>query len=200
MAYATLAQFKAFKRGFGDASSDDDALITDILARVQASIDKHCHRTFEASADTTRYRDAVADVGKGSAEERRTLYLDTDLCQITSITNGDSTTVSASAYVTLPVNYSPFYAIRLKTNSSIAWTYSDTPESAIAIVGRHAWSIEAPDDIVHWTLRLAVWAYEQVNNYDGGIDRPMVSADGILRLPMAWPKDVVDGLRGYRRL
>ena len=200
MAYATIADFKAYKRGFGDASSDDDALITSILARVQASIDKYCHRTFEASGDTTRYRDAVADVGKDSAEARRTLYLDTDLCQITSITNGDGTTVSASNYITLPVNHSPFYAIRLKTNSSIAWTYDDTPENAIAIVGRHAWSIEAPDDVVHWTLRLSAWVYEQSTNYDGGVDRPMVSPDGVLRLPMAWPKDVLDGLKGYRRL
>lgn len=200
MAYATLADFKAYKRGYSDASADDDALITDILARVQASIDAYCHRTFEASGDSTRYRNAITDVGKGSAEEWRTLYLDADLCQITSITNGDGTTVSASDYITLPVNHSPFFAIRLKTNSNVVWTYDDTPENAIEIVGRHAWSVTAPNDIVHWTLRLAVWVYEQSTNYDGGVDRPMVSPDGVLRLPMAWPKDVLDGLRGYRRL
>lgn len=200
MAYTDVATLKAYMGGFDDASSDDDALLSDIIDRVQAAIERHCHRTFEASADTTRYRDAVADVGDGCDEERRTLYLDTDLCAITSITNGDGTTVAASEYITLPTNRTPFYAIRLKQASSVAWTYSTSPENAIAIVGKHAWSTTAPDDIVHWTLRLAAWTYKQVDNYDGGTDRPMVSPDGVLRLPMAWPKDVLEGLKPYRRL
>lgn len=198
--YCTVEQLKAYMGGFKVGSDEDDAHLADLIARVQAAIDRHCHRTFEAPQDTTRYRHAVNDVGRGDAEELRTLYLDHDLCQITSITNGDGTLVDPSQYITLPVNYSPWYAIRLKLNSNVAWTYSDTPENAIAIVGRHAWSIEPPDDIVHWTLRLAAWTYKQTDNYDATIDRPMVSPDGILRLPMAWPKDVLSGLKPYRRL
>lgn len=200
MAYADVPTLKAYMGGFRDASSEDDALLADILNRVTAAIDRYCLRTFAASADTTRYYDATTDVGHGSAEERRTLHLDADLCQITSITNGDGTVLDPGDYITLPVNYAPWYAIRLKINSSIAWTYTDTPEGAIAVTGRFAYSVTPPDDVVHWTLRLAAWTYKQVDNYDASVDRPMVSPDGVLRLPMAWPQDVLAGLKPFKRL
>lgn len=152
MAYATLDDLKAV---LGITASTDDALLARYLMQAQATIDRHCRRTFEASADATRTFDAVADV------EGRRLWLDDDLYQITSITNGDGVAVSASSYVTAPRRVAPYYALDLKANSTISWTYTDTPEGAISIVGRWAYSLTAPADIEGATLMLASFYYNR---------------------------------------
>lgn len=205
MAYATVAQLKTYMGGFEDADAALDTHLTNLIARVQAAIDRYCHRSFEASADSTRYFDAVKDVGHGDgsvddAEAMRTLYLDEDLCAITSITNGDGATIASSKYITLPVNRTPWYAIRLRIDSDVAWTYDTTPEKAIAIVGKWSYSTAAPDDVVHVTLRLTAWIYKQVENYQPGLDRPVVSPDGVMLLPANWPADVLAALQPLRRL
>lgn len=212
MAYCTVAQVKAFMGGFADANTSDDSHLSDLINRVQAAINRYCHRVFEASANTVRTFDAIKDVGDGTwedygqvdtwkrAERRRTLNIDKDLCSINSITNGDGTTVSSSDYVTEPRNDTPYHAIVLKLNSNIAWTWDSSPENAISVSGKWAYSITAPDDVVQAAVRLTAWMYKQGENYDAGMDRPTVSADGVLRLPMMWPEDVKTLLAPLRRL
>jgi hypothetical protein len=56
-----------------DASEvSDDALLDVLITRTQAVVDEFCHRTFEASADTTRTFDAEADV----SDDGYTLLID----------------------------------------------------------------------------------------------------------------------------
>ena len=113
MAYATIQQVKQY---LGISATTDDALIKGLADRAQAVIDAYCHRTFEAGTDTTRTLDAVDDV------DGDTLWLDEDLCAITSVTNGDSTTVTTSQYVTEPRNDTPYYARRMRSDSYVVWT------------------------------------------------------------------------------
>lgn len=194
MAYATVEELKAYTK---IDSTDDDALLTALLDRATAIIESPlwCDRKFEARTDATRYFDSVADV------DGRTLYLDEDLCQITSITNGDGDVLTTAEYTTIPKNNTPYYAIKLLGSSSLAWEAdsNDDSEDAIAIVGRWSYSLTPPVAIKHATLRLAVWLYRQKDT-SADLDRPFLAEGGVTILPSAFPKDVQELIQSYRRV
>lgn len=180
------------KRYLGISSTNDDTLLGECLARAQKLIDDYTGRTFEAAADTTRTFDAVDDVDK------RLLYLDEDLCQITSVTNGDGVVVAANEYTTQPRNETPYHALKLLASSGKAWRYEDDHEDAISIVGRWAWSVTAPTAIVQATIRLAAYLYHQKDNAND-LDRTVVVGNSTL-LPGDLPSDLAKILEPYRRL
>jgi len=191
VAYCTVDSVKQY---LGIDSSSDDNLIDTIVTRSQAVIDKYCTRTFAASADTTRYFDAVEDISGPY------LWFGDDLASITTVTNGDSTTISSSDYVTEPRNKTPYSGIKLKAATGIIWTYTTSPENAISITGKWAYSATAPSDIEHACLVLAAWLYRYKDTINEGSDRPIVTADGVTILPSQLPRQVMQILRPYRRL
>lgn len=76
-----------------------------------------------------------------------TLYLDHDLVGVTSIVNGDGTTISGSAYRLLPLNGTPKYAVQLKAGSSgVSWKTDANGEAtgAIVITGKWGYSETPP--------------------------------------------------------
>jgi hypothetical protein len=192
MAYCTLDELKTY---LGITTDDDDVLLSSCRRRAQQTIDTYCRRTFEATADSTKYLDAVEDV-VGS-----TLYLTGagELCAITSITNGDATVLASTDYVTEPRNSTPYYAIRLLVSSGQTWTYTTDPEDAIAIVGRWAYSTSAPADITQACLRLSAWYYRQKDT-TADADRPLLAGDGTIVMPSSMPRDVIAALSPYRKL
>jgi hypothetical protein len=211
--YCTPTDIKTWLGGFEDVGIAADAELTALIVQVQAAIDRYCHRTFEAASDTSKSFDAIEDVGNGtwsdygvtaswrSAQQRRTLHLDFDLCAIASITNGDGVVVTSDQYVVQPRRRTPWHSIILKQNSNVAWTFDDGPENAIVISGRWAYSTTAPDDIKMAATRLAAWSYRQGENYDSGsIDRPIMSPSGVVLLPSRWPEAVKTLLNPFRRL
>jgi hypothetical protein len=190
MSYCTLQQVKDH---LGITEAEDDALLTVLIANAQSIIDAFCHRTFEAAADTTRTFDAVDDV------HGDTLLLDEDLASITSVTNGDSVVVTSSEYVTEPRNSTPYYALSIRSDADVVWTYTDYHENAISIVGRWAYSTTAPNDINYYCKYLTAWLYRQKDT-TADIDRPLLAGDGTVVLPQQLPAVVVAGLKTYRRL
>lgn len=188
MAYASASDLKAY---LGITSTADDTLIGSILTRAQKIVETECGRVFEAASDSTHSLDAIADV------DGMTLYLDSDLCSVTSVTNGDSVAVASTEYIPDPRNVTPYYALTMKGSAGKSWTYSTDPENAITVVGKWAYSTSAPADIVHATIRLGAWMYRQK---DSGMDGDRVlSADGVLVMPAAIPNDVQAILKPYRR-
>jgi hypothetical protein len=121
-----------------------------------------------------------------------------DLCQITTVTNGDGTTVAASAYVTNPRNETPWYGLRFKLNSGLYWTFDADPENAISIAGRWAYSVTAPSDIVQATVRMAAYLYRQKDT--GTFDVTAIPGAGVIEVPQGMPRDVAKTLEPYRRL
>ena len=188
--YATVEQLKHY---LGITTGTDDALLSSMLARAQTMIDTHTRRTFEYGTAAARTFDAVADV------DGAVLWLDTDLCAITSVTNGDGVAVTSGQYVTEPRRVTPYYALRLLSSANVAWTYTTDHEGAISIVGKWAYSATAPEDIAHCALRLAAWLYRQKDTA-ADLDRPILAGDGNVILPMALPKDVLDLLKPYRKV
>ena len=169
MAYTTTADVKTY---MGISGRGDDTLIGALVTAAQSAVDAYFRRTFEASGDTTRYFDAVADVNG------RTLMLGADLCAITSVTNGNGNVVTN--YVTEPRNTTPYYALTIKSNNAENWTYSTAPENTIVIVGKWAYSTTAPASIVHLTKWLAAAMYRGKDNIPVAGENGIAAAVDIL--------------------
>lgn len=194
MAYTTREDVKGYL-GIASTITTDDSKIDAFVSAAQKWIDTFCRRSFEASVDTTRRFHAIEDV----SDDGMTLFLDADLCQITSVVNGDGVTVSSGAYVTQPVNFGPYYALKLKSSGNSIWTYNTDPEAAITVTGRWAYAVTAPVDIQHAAKRLAAWFYEQRDNFDKVVTATSTSS-GALKIPMGMPDDVGEILTRYRRV
>lgn len=199
-AYPTVADIRAYLRANTQQPlpAGDDTLLGNLLASAKAFCEgpEGVGRRFEVAADSTRRFDAERDVDQG----RRRLWLDEDLCALTSITNGDGVAVPLNQVVTEPRNETPYYALTLKRSSDQVWTYDDSPEDAISVTGRWGYSVAAPPDIAQAVLRLVVWIYRQRTSSSGDIDRPLVTGDGVTILPSAVPADVMAVFKSYRRL
>ena len=191
MAYCGVDELKEY---LGVTGTADDAMLLTLLAAAQRTIDSYCARTFEATADTVRTFDSQRDV------DGYTLTVDSDLCAITSIVNGDGTTISNSHYVTEPRNETPYYAIQLKTSAGKVWTstVSGDSENAITITGKWAYSTSAPSDIAHVCKRLAAYIYRQKDNA-GDLDRAVIAGNSTI-LPAQIPSDIRLMLTPYKRL
>ena len=193
MAYTTI---QAAKDYLGITTTTDDSLIGGFISSAQAWIDRHCHRTFEATADTERTFDAVYDVIDDA------LVLDRDLASITSITNGDGTVLTAAQYVTEPrnavVDGLPIQEIRIRSDADITWTYGDYHEDAITVDGPWAYSLSVPYDVEQACVRLTAWLYRQKDT-SADADRPLLTGDGNVIMPSALPADVATYLKPYRR-
>jgi hypothetical protein len=176
MAYLSLADLKLY---LGIAGTADDDLLDDLLPAAQAAIDTYCDRTFEAASDTTRVFDSTI------AAINRVLYLDADLAQISTVTNGDTaaTTIAVSAYKTQPYD-PPYYALELRPTAPVAW------RGDVSITGRWAYSVSAPEAIVQATREYAAYLYRSA-------DRQM--ARDVAALP-ALPDHLRRLLSSYRRI
>lgn len=191
MAYVTTTAFKAYRKITG---TKDDGLIADLITRSQRQIETYTHRTFAATTTACRYYDAVRDV----SDDRRTLYLDEDLCEIESVVNGDGTTVATTHYTTNPRNETPYHSLRMTWLSDSDWTWSDAPEDAIKVTGKWAYSTAAPADIQHATIRLATYLYSQK---DASVfDVTLIPGEGVMQVPQGLPRDVRIILDPYRKL
>lgn len=189
----TYCEFVDVAAYIGLDSSVDQTVVEDCIASAQKQIENYTRRLFEASADTTRYFDAWRDVD-GSE-----LIFDHDICSITSVTNGDSTTVTSGQYIKLPANRTPWYGIRLKSSANISWTYEDDPENAITIVGKWAYSTTAPEDIKTACIQLAVHEYRLRDKTDSR-DATIYTPQGTLIESSRIPMHIMDKLLPYRRL
>lgn len=180
MAYTDKEALKAY---LGISATSDDDLLDALILRAEAIIETQTGRTFASGADATRYYGDGDFVGN-------TLYVDEDLCAITTITNGDG--VEVTAYKTVPRNRTPYHAIVLDEG---LWVEGD---AEIEVTGRWAFSQQVPATIAHVAIRLAAWLYRQKDNH-ADLDRAVVVNDMTI-LPTKLPADVLRLLYPYRRL
>lgn len=184
MSYATLADLKAY---LDISSASDDALLTALLQRATALIDRRTGLTFSASVDTTR---TLAPL----YTNERTLWLPARwmLAQpATTILTPAGVSVPASAVRYQPPE-PPYVAIRL-IDSAYSWCDGT---GDISITGRWGWSVTPPEDIVHAAIRLAAWLYRQ-RSASSDLERPTVADGGLVVLPMRLPRDIEQLLASY---
>jgi hypothetical protein len=197
MAYCATSDILGYQGFPSTTVATDIVAVAAIIPRAQAVIDAYTGRTFEeTSSDGTARKFDISDV----LADGVTLLLDKDLCSITSVTAG-SDTVASTNYTTQPRNETPYWAIRLKDNSTNSWDLETSDgdwENAIVVTGKWAYSSSAPADIQHACIRLVAWMYKQ-RETEADLDRPLLTGDGITILPSRLPADVVEILNRYRR-
>ena len=167
-------------------ADDDDGLLDTLLKAAQARVDQICQRTFEASTDTIRFYDAYEVVAG------HTLFFDMDLAAITKLENNGGEVPSAD-YTLLPRNApKPYYGLKLKRGR---FEPGSTPEDAIKITGKWAYSTSPPADIVHATKRLAAFYFREKDSQVFQVIGPPDGAN--ITLPQTEPAAVKAILRPY---
>lgn len=197
MAYTTVADLKTY---MDISTSTDDALLTVLIGAAQKQIETLTGRVFEVAADSTRvYTPLGPDYGGNLWIDGITLGLDYDLCQLTSITNGDGANIPTNAVSLLPLNGVPYSAIRIKLNQAYAWTYTGSPDGSVSIVGRWGYSITPPADVVELTKETAARMYRRRNGTENRIT-DSISADAVFMPAYRLPDDIAKLLTPYRRI
>lgn len=197
MAYTTRALIKT-RLAIGSTTEHDTA-IDNWISAATSWINNETGRVFEAATDTKYFTPLTQANGGNLSEDYRTLWVSPfNLVTITTLTNGDSTTVASSKYVLLPANNAPYYGIRLKSDAAISWTYSTAPENAISIAGTWGWSAAVPAVITEATEQVVVYWYQN-QKAGGNAGQATVSGDGTYLPAPRLPKDLSDLLCAYRR-
>ena len=186
--YTTTAAVKTY---IGTSKATDDALLATLIPRACQRIDTYCQRRFD-TRDEVRVFDAVTCI------DGQTLTVDDDLQAVTTITNGDGTTLDANDFVLLPANLTPKFAIKLLSSSGKTWTYETDPEEAISVEA--SWGFVAhntpPDDIIHAAVRLTAWLYHQ---REAPFETTAMPGLGAITVPSDMPPDIQALLDPYVR-
>lgn len=191
--YVSVADVKAY---LGISGSGDDALLTSLVAKAEQFIETYTMRVFTVAADEARY------LVPGVDSEGVDLYLPWDLCAITSVqvdADGASpvTLTANTDYITQPRHTTPYYLLRMMTNSAYSWSYASDPEKGVLITGRWGYSTTPPQDIIFCTMRLAAYYYRQK---DASVfDTTALPDAGVIMIPQGVPKDVKMILDNYVR-
>ena len=117
--YATLAEYKAFVTARGQTfttDTADDAVIVDLLESASRFLDEKTTRQFYPSIQSRVYDLPVDGV----------LYLDGDLLEVITLTNGDGNTIASNQYNFKSPNLTPYWGIAIKQLSTTSWQASTT--------------------------------------------------------------------------
>lgn len=186
--YATVAELKSYINEMSGGvqtsfTANEDALLQTFLDEASAEIDRQTGRTFQSVSATRYYWPEDVTVN--------TLHLDNDLLAVTTLKNGDGTTISAGDYMLQPDNWTPKQKIRLKTN--VAWTFAT--DGRIEVTGTWGFSTSPPADIQRACKRLA-WFYWMKRTATG---ETSVAGDNVAVAPAEYPADVMRVLERYKR-
>jgi hypothetical protein len=119
--YCTLADYKAWATTRGQTAStdtNDDVVIAQIIDGVSRYFDSRTHRSFYPRIATKYF--SVPE----NQNNNRVIFLNDDLLEVLTLTNGDTVAITSTEYNLKPKNFSPYYAIQLKDSSSVYWAPS----------------------------------------------------------------------------
>lgn len=187
MAYCTKEEVK---QRLNITGSGDDSLIWQLTDVASAWIDAHCMQpvgAFAVSTDSTRYYTAEALMDDGMI-----LRLDTPLLSITTLINGDGTTLPIGAYRLYPRNSEQKWLLCLL--SGYSWQFAIDGE--ISITGPWGWSAIPPKPVQEASIMLAAWFYKR---YQAALQDATVNLElGQLVYSKAIPDQVTALLAPFR--
>lgn len=199
MSYAALADFKSYiSEMTGDIQTTftaaENTVLQLFLDQADAEIDGYTGRSFGQGANNHTHYYTEEDI------DGDTLYLDSDLVSVTTLTNGDGTVIASTDYWLLPMNASvtgqngfdgSYYAIKLKSTTN--W---DVPtDGRISVNGRWGFMQGAPVDIVRAAMRIAYW-YWAKRNQTGATE---IAGEQLTQQSDSYPADVRIVLERYKR-
>jgi len=198
--YATLNEFKALPE-ITSTNATDDAAIEDMIERASRAIDTYCGTWFYA-ATLTRYFN--------TPRHGRELELDAPLLAITTLTNGDASTIASTEYKLYPLNGPHKTHIKLLPSSATIWELSTASDAdgAISVLGawgycdRSATDPESMKAILATNdacliIAMAAWRKRYGLNTEGVATVP---GAGVVISPRGLPLEAQQLLTPYRRL
>jgi hypothetical protein len=128
--YCTLADFKAYITPPGQALNmdfGDDAVIEDIISRASRRVDALTGRRFYPRVETRKF----------DTPYNEQLWLDDDLLEIITLTNGDLVAIASTDYIFKPQNEYPKYCVQLRDTATIYFTPTSASsyDEAISLAG-----------------------------------------------------------------
>lgn len=186
-------------------TDEASVLIPDLLLKAIGIVEKYTGRVFAAASSdaTIKYFDAEIDVDGQTLylgnEDLLSVSLDTDSKLVINTGDDSTTKLASSDVVYLPLNATPYYAIKIKGSTGYTWTYTLDPDNEISVTGLWGYSTTPPEDINLCILRLVKWLYNQ-RTASGDLDRPLLTGDGVTIMPMKLPGDVVTILNNYKKI
>lgn len=171
MGYVTLLEYRDYMRQLQAAqgvqpTADVDAQVQEFIDEATALIESETRRKFLAVTET-RYYDSRSVM----FNQPQLLILDSDLLAVTSLVNGDGSTIAAGDYWLEPRNEMRKHSIRLK--STKVWAF--TTDGQIEVTGSWGFSATPSVDVKRITCRLAYI----INKRRSATDNvEFVSADG----------------------
>jgi hypothetical protein len=109
------------------------------------------------------------------------------LLTVTTLTNGDGDTISASDFWLLPRNTPPYWYIKLKSGGTTTAYEFDT-DGEVSVAGTWGYTATVPDEIVQAATRIAAYIYRQKDSQV--FDTTAVPELGVMTIPSGIPKDV----------
>lgn len=189
--YATLGMVRGY-HSYESSDTDDDVEITKLITRVSAFIDRYTGRTFAPASDTTEHFEFEAVDGYDLFVGDK----DNFLLSITTLLNGDGTSIASSEYFLLPRGASQYHTIRLKQASTISW--QDATDGYIAVTGKWGWSTAIPADLEQACIESVLYILKGRKNISD-YERPQVTNGGAMLLPKSLPKRALTILDWYRK-
>lgn len=196
--YCTIGEVRDFGK-FKATETTHDELLEDLIDRVSALFDLDCGRVIVPSADTTHYftEDDIADCEMDGGIKPGDLILHDTLVSITSLTNGDGTSISGSNYFLLPRSYERKSYIRIKDASTVNWDF--TTDGYITVVGKFGYTATVPDDVRQAAIETVLFNFHRAGDALKVTDKPQVSMDGTRYMPIVWTAFAKEVLKHYRR-
>jgi len=151
--YCTLADFKAYITPPGQALSmdfGDDAVIEDIITRASRRVDALTGRRFYPRVETRKY----------DTPPYSELWLDDDLLEVLTFTNGNTVVIASTDYVFKPTNEYPKYCIELRDTAGIYFTLTTASSYNEAI------------------SLAAIWGYRERYSADGWVQGSLLDEAG----------------------
>jgi len=152
--YCTLAEFKAHLTPPGetlDADTADDAVIHALIETASRRVDDLTGRVFYPYVQTRSYDIPTDGV----------LWLDADLLEVTTLTNGDDDAIASTEYVLQPANVYPKYSLRIRDVSSEVWEVDSNASSEQVIDVLGVWGYHNQYSVRGWKAAgtlAAAWA------------------------------------------
>lgn len=143
VAYATLAQVKT-RMALSTTGQDD--IINALLPAVSRAIDTYCRRRFYLVTETRRF----------DFKSSTRLWFDEDLYSLTTLTLGDSSTLTESTHFYLyPLDGPPYRWLDIRSDVGSLLEYGNSPQRALSVLGSWGYSATPPPEVVQacvsWT-------------------------------------------------
>lgn len=181
---------------YGDVrATGSDALIAELIAAYSRAMDNECNMAFSESTYTDVVQRAVID-------RDGTLTTYTNTPTIRSISSIAYRAGASSAWQALPtssldIEEADHGCVIRVLDTSLSGVRGQRARVQLSYVGGWADLTEVPADFEILARRLVWWAFKL---REAPMEKTAIPQLGIVVVPQAWPPDVKQGLRNYRRV